>query len=41
MTWTCKCGEVFKSWAAAERHANAEHHGGRISIAVPARTAPR
>lgn len=37
MTWVCRCGEVFKTFQAAERHANAEHGAGRISIAVPAR----
>lgn len=36
-TWTCHCGEVFKSFGRAERHANEAHHGGRITIAVPAR----
>lgn len=37
-TWTCAtCGETFKAWATAERHANGEHHGGRITINVPRR----
>lgn len=36
-TWTCHCGQVFRSWRAAERHTTTAHHGGRISIAVPSR----
>lgn len=38
-TWTCEtCEErpMFKSWAAAERHART-HPGARISVAVTAR----
>ena len=38
MTWVChQCGAEHATWLGAERHANAEHGGGRISIAVPAR----
>lgn len=38
--WTCEaCPDrpVFKSWAAAERHARAAHACARITVAVPAR----
>lgn len=32
LTWRCAtCGEVLKSWAASERHADA-HHGARLEI---------
>ena len=43
MTWTCtRCDPPaeFKSFAAAQRHANKAHHGARIAIDVPARKRP-
>ncbi len=37
MTWTCHvCQLVSRSWAAAERHARATHHG-RIECNTEAR----
>jgi uncharacterized C2H2 Zn-finger protein len=38
MTWTCTiCEAVFRSFPAAQRHANEAHHGARISVDVATR----
>lgn len=41
MTWTCgTCGQPFGSWEAAQRHANGEHDGGRITVEIESRKRP-
>ena len=38
MTWTCQaCEQPFRSFSAAQRHANEAHHGARIAVDVPAK----